>query len=282
MTHVKRLHKSVMGVLMLLLLMCTLAPISAFAATDTPITTSGINGLCTAMTALEKDDPDAFKIDLKANTNNTEDKVFTCQGATGLKFSKVAFDNGTEKSRKKVMQNLVDGLHASKMEDQHQQYVIDKLTAKDSDVSRMMIPLVMDSTNADLFTALKWLSPILPIVRIIFGIGAIIITLFLILSTIADLCFIGLPLFREGLNNNAEGKGGKVPFISSDAVSVIKETESSSDSSGGYKNAYLVYFKRRALTYIILSICLLYLVLGELSGLISWLLSLGDGIVGGS
>lgn len=110
----------------------------------------------------------------------------------------------------------------------------------------------------------------------------IIISIALIGSTIIDLAFMGLPFAREGMQNSADSKGrGRVLFVTSEAHSVIKESESSLDSSGGYKNVYFMYFKRRAMTYLILSICLLYLVVGELGGLIGWVLSLGNGIVGG-
>lgn len=269
---------------LIFMLLISFAPLSALAVGENTsvhvVKTSNIGKLCASMKEVSKNDETFFRVDLAAKSKSSEVQVFTCDSE--LKFNKEAFDNGTEKSRKKVMQNLVIALRESPIEDQEQQNIVDQLSAKDSDVSRIMIPIMMDSTSADLYTALKWVSPLLPIVRVIFGIGAIAISLFLIGSTIVDLCFIGLPVMRESMTSNAEGKGGKIPFVSSDAVSVIKETESSADSSGGYKNAYLVYFKRRVVTYIILSICLLYLVLGELSGLISWLLSLGDGIVGGS
>lgn len=284
MLAIQRTHKLLMGFLAVILLLALFVPTqSAFAANDAPINPSNINLLCAKM---ETTKTATFEVDLKAGATAGETgaiptKVFTC-GTTGLLFDQEAFDNGTEKSRKRVMKELVTALQTSGMEDQHQQVVIDSLSAKDSNVSRLMIPLVMDSTNADLFTALKWLGPLLPIVRVLFGVGAIVIVLLLVASTIVDLCFIGLPVMRESMNDKSEGSGKKIPFVSSDAVSVVQDTESSKDSSGGYKNAFLTYFIRRSVTYIILSICLLYLVLGELSGLISWLLSLGDGIVGGS
>src|SRR5690606_7399930 len=133
---------------------------------------------------------------------------------------------------------------------------------------------------ADLYTAMKWIAPLLPIVRVIFGIGALLITLLLIGTTIVDMAFIGLPIAREQLQTRQDEKGGgKIPFVSSDAVSVVRDVESSLESSRSYKNVYLLYFKRRVLTYIILSICLLYLVVGELGGLIAWLLKLGSGVV---
>jgi hypothetical protein len=200
----------------------------------------------------------------------------------GLVFNNKSFANATEKSRKDALGFFVRELQKSDVSEQTQQRVFDEMSRADSDVSRMLIPLVMSSTSADLYTAMKWVSPFLPILRLVFGIGAFCIFIFLMGSTIVDLAFIGLPIARESLQNKGEQKGGKVPFVSSDAMSVIKETESALDSSGGYKNAYLIYFKRRALTYIILSVCVLYLVVGELGGLIGWLLSLGSGVVGGS
>lgn len=281
----QRIHKSIMSFLLLMVVIISFAPLTVMAA---PINVPGISNLCEAIKKENKKSAGSVQdsnihVVLKPGApEGTKTEVFKC-GADGLTFDKTAFDNGTEKSRKEAMQTLVDSLHKANMTEQNQQYVIDNLISQDSDVSRMMIPLVMDSTNADLYTAMKWLGPLLPIVRVLFGIGAVVISILLVGSTIIDLCFIGLPVMRESMNNRAEGKGsGNIPFVSSDAVSVINETEGSRDSSGGYKNAYLVYFKRRVITYIILSVCLLYLVLGELSGLISWLLSLGDGIVGGS
>jgi hypothetical protein len=197
-------------------------------------------------------------------------------------FNEEVYEAATEKSKKKAMKAFVSSMQDSGISAQGQQSVIDGMSSKSPDVKRMLIPLVMDSTSADLYTAMKWVNPFLPVIRLIFGIGAIVVSIMLIGSTIVDLCFIGLPIAREALNNKGEQSGGggnKVPFVSADAVSVIKESESALDSSGGYKNAYLMYFKRRVLTYIIISICLLYLVVGELGGLISWLLSLGDGVV---
>lgn len=233
---------------------------------------------------LEKDKK--LEIELKPNSATTTTKIITAD-AKGLKFNNTAFESGTEKSRKAALKAFVTGIQDSPIQQQSQQQIMDDLALVNSDVSRLLIPMVMDSTSADLFTAMKWLAPILPIIRVIFGVGAILITIFLIGSTIVDLCFIGLPIAREGLQSRGDANGngggsGKVPFVSADAVSVIKETESALDSSGGYKNAYVMYFKRRVLTYIIISICLLYLVLGELGGLIGWILGLGDGIVGGS
>lgn len=241
----------------------------------------------------EKDALESLNKDLEAKTNWNEVtlKPTAPSGMTTtmirivpdshrVEFDKQVFDNATDKSRREVMSYFIRALQSSGVSDQSQQVIIDNLNARSPEISRMLIPMVMDSTSADIYTAMKWIGPFLPVVRVIFGVGAILVTLFLTASTIADLCFIGLPVAREAINNRQEQKGGgKIPFISADAISVVREIESSLDSSGGYKNAYVLYFKRRILTYIILSICLLYLVVGELGGLISWLLELGSGVV---
>lgn len=201
------------------------------------------------------------------------------QDSNTIVFNKEVFDKATEDSRKKAMSAFVSSLQESAVSKQGQQTTIENMQSTSREVSAMLLPMVMDSTSADLFTAMKVVNPFLPIVRLIFGIGAIVITIALVGSTIMDLVFIGIPIFRENMQERGENKGGKIPFISSDAISVIQETEGGTDSSGGYRNAYLIYFKRRVLTYVIIAFCLLYLVVGELGGLISWLLNLGSGLM---
>ena len=43
---------------------------------------------------------------------------------------------------------------------------------------------------------------------------------------------------------------------------------------GEYKSKYFEYFKHRSLTYIILAVCITYLICGGLSGIIAYVLSL--------
>lgn len=223
-----------------------------------------------------------LKIEFQANIDSTaaDPVLFKTTGDGDLEFNKYAFDGATNKSRREVLSRFVNALQDSQVSGQGQQAIIDRLSAASPEVSRVLLPLVMDSTSADVYGALKIIKPFLPIVRVIFGIGAIVIMIALVAFTILDLVVIGLPFARENLQSRADANGkAKIPFVSTDAISVIQEVESSLGSNGGYKNAYLLYFKRRTLTYIILSVCLLWLVVGELGGLIDWLLSLGGGLV---
>lgn len=190
------------------------------------------------------------------------------------------FDLATDKSKKAAVAEFAKQLQASSVSPQTQQNIFDEIGESNRDISAMLIPMIFNSTSADLFTAYKWLFPFLSALRVVFGVGAIAILLMLIGSTIIDLAYIGLPFWREAQADKTGKGGGRKPFgVSFDALSTVRETESSLDSSGKYKNSYLTYFGRRAFTYIILSICLLYLIVGEMGGLIGWLMSLASGIV---
>lgn len=132
------------------------------------------------------------------------------------------------------------------------------------------------NTKADLFTAMKWFSPFQGTVGLILGIGVIFIILLLIASTTFDLVYIGLPMARNVMDGKADQQGKERPFgVSTDAVRVVNENESDKGSGG---NMYVAYFKKRVITYIILAICILYLVSGQLSNVIGWLLGQVSGI----
>ncbi len=196
-----------------------------------------------------------------------------------ITFNKDAFRQASNITRRNSVSALVNELRASTVSDQTQQNMFEQLSSFDKDISALLVPLVFDGVNADLFTAFRWVYPFLQVVRLAFGIGAIMIVLLLIASTILDLAYIGLPFARE--YGGKDGKPSfKPPGVSYDALKTVRDTESSLDSSGGYKNAYITYFSRRAMTYVILSVCLLYLVAGELGGLIAWIMGLASGIVG--
>ena len=215
----------------------------------------------------------------KAGGKTGTEKLFS-----GSNFNASGFEKATSDSREIALKQFVDNIQVSGMSDQSQQRVFDQMQSSNKEINRVLVPMVMDSTSADLYSAMRVVAPFLPAVRIAFGVGAILITLLLVGSTIVDLVFIGLPVAREAMSKGKDGGGGgsKPSFVTADAQSVINETESNVGSSGGgngYKNAYILYFKRRAITYIVLAFILLYLVVGELGGLISWLMSLGDGIV---
>lgn len=147
----------------------------------------------------------------------------------------------------------------------------------DSSISQIMLTMSFGTTKADLYQAYKIMKPFLDILNVILGIGCVLLILLLLFSTVMDLAYIGLPVWRE-----AQSKDGKKnPFgVSFEALKTVEEIEKGlGGGDSGYRNAYLLYFKRRALTYIILAICVMYLICGGISGLIGFVLNLVGGIV---
>ncbi len=194
-----------------------------------------------------------------------------------FEFYQDAFKKSNQKQAKNALKAFINELKDSSLTLDTQQDIMTQIQESDSDVAAIMIPMIFDESKADLFTAYKWLYPLLSILRVVFGIGSILIILLLFGSTIMDLVYIGLPVWRE---SQAEKSGSKNPFgVSYEAMKTVKEVEKNM-GEGSYQNAYVLYFKRRALTYVVLAICLLYLIVGEIGGLVTWVLNLAGGIVG--
>ena len=211
--------------------------------------------------------------------NKGTKEIYSFDGTT-FTFHESNVSKFKEKDVRKALKLMVDGLKDSSIPESTQNDIMNTIQDSSGDVAALMLPLIFDGTKADMFTAYKWLYPFLQVVRVIFGLGATVIIFMAVGTTIMDLAYIGLPVWCEAqAESGKNGKSGKErkPFgVTYDAITTVKEVEMNLEV---YKNAYLSYLKRRAVTYIVLSLAVLYLVAGELSGLISWVLQLGSGIV---
>lgn len=199
-----------------------------------------------------------------------------------IKINSLAFKNySSNKELTKAMKIFVDALSKTDANADVKQQIMADMQDIDSSVSSIMLPLIFQSTKGDMYQAYKITSPFLNLLSIVLGVGAVILILLLLFSTVMDLAYIGLPVWREA-QQSKNGNSNKNPFgVSYEALTTVKEVEKGlGGGDGGYRNAYLLYFRRRALTYIILAICIMYLICGGLSGIIGFVLSLVSGITG--
>ena len=154
-----------------------------------------------------------------------------------------------------------------------------------------MVAALFQDTKADMFSALRLFQPFNGIVGTLLGICVLALVVLLIGSTALDMAYINFPIARNFMYGKDKEGGGdknggaKKPWgVTADAWSVVNECEGSggSSSSGGgkYKNANIAYFKRRIITYIVVSIMILYLLSGQIASLIGWLMSLVSGFGG--
>ena len=106
---------------------------------------------------------------------------------------------------------------------------------------------------------------------------------------VLDLSYMCIPAFRmmlsgDGATGNGTGNGSKPKIISYEAVSAVQLAETGSGTSGQQggtnKLAVGIYFKKRVVMLIVLGICLLYLIQGQIFALVSMILDLVSGFLG--
>lgn len=218
----------------------------------------------------------------KDGSTSSGSKPIVAKGSSNsIIFDYDAFDNATKKTQRSSLTALVNAIKAENLPTQSEQTLIDGIKASSKDAAILVLPMVFDTFSADVDGAVRTMSPFIPIIRWVLGLLAAGVFLATFITTVTDLAFIGIPMFRNWAdsNKNDNGKAGK-GWVSMDAQYAIREAESSIETSGGYKNPYMIYFGKRVWTLVLLAFSVLYLVLGELGGLIGWLLTLGSGFIG--
>lgn len=273
-----------------LLVFSILSPVSVFAALDKQIMFSDSN-ITPANLLGQLGDKNTDYVSGNVTFKTNGELIVTDKGTpiTLLKLDSgkimvdaTAFKNNSKNDDvTKAMKIFVDALSKVDANPDTVQQIMADIQEVDSSISTIMLPLIFQSTKGDMYQAYKITSPFLDLLSIILGVGAVILILLLLFSTVMDLAYIGLPVWREA-QQSKNGNNGKNPFgVSYEALTTVKEVEKGlGGGDGGYRNAYLLYFRRRALTYIILAICIMYLICGGLSGIIGFVLSLVSGITG--
>ena len=278
-------------IIALFLIISVVVPISVFAAdeenfktvtfTDSKITADSLATQMGAKDGVYKNGNVSYKAGVLTVTTKGEPYNILKVSDGKVQIDPVAFKEAKQKDVTKAMRIFTDAISGVGANSDTVQQIMGDLQETDSGVSSVMLPLIFESTKGDMYTAYKITSPFLNVLSIVIGIGAVCLILFLIFSTVMDLAYIGLPIWRNVQADKAQGKG-KNPFgVSYEAMTTVNEIEKGlAGGDGGYKNAYLLYFQRRVITYIVLAICIMYLIGGGLSGIIGFVLSLVGGITG--
>lgn len=157
-------------------------------------------------------------------------------------------------------------------------------------IGSQLMTALLQNTKPDYASANKIYKPFSGVVSTCLGLGAILIMAALGIVMVLDLSYIGIPLFRgfcdgEGSGNGQGGGGGaKGKLVSYEAHSAVQEAEGGQggggQGGGSKKTAVAIYFKKRVIMLIVLGICLLYLIQGQIFTLVSWILDLMSGFLG--
>ena len=152
-------------------------------------------------------------------------------------------------------------------------------------VGSQLMAVLLENTKPDFVSANRIYQPFSGVVGIVLGLGSILIMSLLGITMVLDIAYIGLPMFRMALDGEGTGEAKKPKIISYEAVSAIATAEGSSGGAGGSGNsggkiAIGIYFKKRVLMLIVLGVCLLYLVQGQIFTMVAWILDLLSGFTG--
>lgn len=296
----KILRKAV-AMLCTAIIACTCLGISAFAAeydeTITKISTKeDVKSLVNFYRGADSRDARGNSVFGDDNTSNVlkggetivMDKtygVFACitRGDGDVESFEICYDNATfadmtQDEQKKATQEMVSTFSSWGMSTDATSKFSDKIIHSNAlPYTNADAVAALFNQGADINAAMGWFAPFQGAVGLVLGVLVVILMVLLIASTVLDLVYIGLPTARMAMTSKANEGGKDTPFgISSDALRIVNESTESGKGNGG--NVYLKYFKSRILTYIILAVCILYLVSGQIGTLIGGLLDMVSGI----
>lgn len=173
-----------------------------------------------------------------------------------------------------IITDFVEHLSSWEISNLSRQAIYTSISQGIDDSIAAYIPEIMEVTTADLAAAYAWYLPFSGVVGTILGIGVIILVLFLVFSSVIDLLYLGMPAMADFIDTGNEGLK-KLLIVSNEARLAHKEVV-----MGNKSNIYLLYLKRRWWTIILISICILYLISGQLGGLVSWFMRVAEGMTG--
>ena len=196
---------------------------------------------------------------------NGEQIMFATVKNGVFSIDKIAFDSIPEKNVVRAFHffiNNLENMENDKNRDEIASFMSD-LEDVDNDLSRIIFLSVYSEIKGDMYGAYTVMNPFLSAINVLLGVAAVVLICLLLLSTLFDLCYLGFSYFTDGWTNF---------LVSYDAKQVEYDFQRRVD--GEYKSKYFEYFKHRSLTYIILAVCITYLICGGLSGIIAYVLSL--------
>lgn len=146
-------------------------------------------------------------------------------------------------------------------------------------VGTKFMNVLLENVKPDYVTANRIMAPFSGLLGTILGLGSILIMSVIAIVILADIMYIALPPFRLFMSDDENGGMPKSKIISHDAIYAVQKAEGDTSGNGSPKMALAIYFKRRVLTLIVLGICLMYLVSGQIYTFVGYILDLVSGFL---
>lgn len=209
-------------------------------------------------------------LEFELGTGSDKGKVDT--GTLTMKMS--LYKGSTQALKSKMMEYALNSIESSSMSTITKNKVYNFISSQDESTSSLVRQLSTD-VNADFADAYLIFKPFSGVIGTILGVFVIAIFLTITFMVLVDISYISIPIVKDFLtpdNANARPK-----FVSNEAWYAIKEVETANSKK---KEVLFVYLKSKSIQFFALSICILYLVSGEIYNLIGSMMDAFSGIVG--
>jgi hypothetical protein len=265
--------KKIISIMLIMLFMLT--PLFSFAQTTEDdgtlklyIPKSDVKAMTEVFETLRNSYESSFTLEPGTSSKFDSVPLFT-HNDTELKFNLGAFDGATQKSKTTSFKTFIDVIQDSNVSLNTQQNIFNVLTDYSPGINVVLTTVLFNRSGADLFTASIWAKPFMQGVQPVIGMGVILILAWLVLSSVADVVWLGI--------GNIPEDGKKPKWLSTDAFAVAKESMESL-AQNKYKGVYGAYLIKRSTTYIIVGVIILTLLVAEIGGLLGKILNIVGGI----
>lgn len=201
-----------------------------------------------------------------AINDGTDTTILDYDSAEGvLTFNNKEYSKMDNGERRDYMKAALGAIRKSELSTMAKNRMYNFVADQDKTTTAALRNLQTDS-QADVASATTWFRPFSGIVSTILGLLTLVVFIFLAVSTVFDTAYITIPVFRMFTMKD----NGKPFFITTEAYSAINDTEGSND--GKYRTPLGLYFRRRAWIMVLIGVCLLYLISGQIFDLIIFLI----------
>lgn len=184
------------------------------------------------------------------------------------------YKNYEQSVKTSIMESALTTISNSSMSTMSRNKLYNFIESQDESTASLVRQLSND-VNADFAEAYMMFKPFSGVLGVILGVFAIVIFVTLTMMILVDLSYIVIPMIRDFLTPSSAN--AKPKFVSNEAWYAVKEVDGANDTQ---KNVLLIYLKKKTMQFVALSICILYLLSGEIYILIGNLMDMFRGVLG--
>ena len=204
-----------------------------------------------------------------------------------INLDMTAYKSMSMSNREKVMNIVLSTIRDSKLSSTNRNKIYNFIAQQDTPVSSL-IKQLGENVKPDYYKAYSYFKPFEGVLGTLLGFLAILIMALLAFTMVMDLAYINIPGFQwfidkgkekiheEKAEKGALGAHGKSLLVSNEAKAAV---EQAFQKNGTGASVMGIYFKSRVKQLVVLFICLLYLISGQIYTLVESIVDMFNNFV---